>query len=84
MTAATAVRPGDQAQATVLAFQDELTTLGLLPRADGTYAVARVPQPCSTPAAAMRHRRHREPLCPACRAAETAARTRRRATRSQA
>ena len=30
---------------------------------------ARVPQPCGTPAAYLRHRRRQEPACDACRAA---------------
>lgn len=71
MTAATAVRPGDQATRTILAMQDEMTALGLLPRADGT--TGREAQGCGTEAAARRHRRNGEPACSACLRAETAA-----------
>ena len=34
----TALRPGDQATATILAMQDELTALGLLPPGDAPRA----------------------------------------------
>lgn len=62
------VRPCDRAHATILAFQDELTELGLLTRADGTTGRA-VPC-CGTEAGASRHRRRREPVCADCLRAE--------------
>jgi len=73
-----AIRPGDQATLTILAFQDELTALGLLPRADGTYG--RELQPCGSEAAARRHRRNGEPVCEDCARAENDAHRDRLAT----
>lgn len=70
------VRPCDRASALILAWQDELTALGLLRDARGDGGGRRLTdrqvQPCGTEAAAQRHRRHGEPLCDLCRKAEAA------------
>lgn len=63
------MRPGDEKTATVLAMQDELTALGLLPRAPGG-PVRALPPECGTLRAAWGHRRRGEPLDGWCADAE--------------
>lgn len=80
-----AVRPGDRATLTILAFEAELTALGLLRDASGNGGERRLTdrafklRPCGTAAAAARHRDHGEPLCIPCQEAELADRKARNA-----
>jgi len=78
------VRPGDQATLTILAFEAELTALGLLPAGPGG-SVRPIDRPwnvslqptCGTPAGRNRHRRAGQEPCPACLAAYSADQQRR-------
>lgn len=63
------MRPGDLAQATILAFEAELTEAGLLPLWPGG-PVEPLPPSCGTPQAAWRHRKHGEELDGWCADAE--------------
>jgi hypothetical protein len=71
------VRPGDEKAAIVLAMQEELTALGLLPQPEGAPErkvvklasaghVGTWGKPCGTEAAYRRHLRHGEQPCEAC------------------
>lgn len=74
-----AVRPGDRATLTILAFQDELTALGLLPAKPGA-PVRSISDPsdgygrnaCGTVAAYYRHLREGTPTCGPCKQANSA------------
>ena len=94
MTAADA-RPGDRAALVILAMQDELTALGLLPPGDGTgprprlgrrvirigTATAGPGSFCGTDYGYHQHLKAATTVCPGCRQAHTEAGQQYRAAR---